>query len=554
MRIKFQHIYLIILFLVTFSCQDGNKLVLLLDKAEGMMQERPDSSLTLLKKVKLKDFRKEVNRARYSLLYTQASDENHIKLKNDSLIRIAVDYYKNSGNIHQEFLSIFYRGRIQANDGKYVKAILSYIEAEQLVENINDGYSAGLLYTSMGDIYKLYFDYPESLKSYQKAVKYYSEAGKILHKLYAQRDVSAIYQVINNYEEGERILRNVLSEALQTGNHTLAKYCLADLIMQYVEQGKTEEAQKMYDEFTKNYNQIDNMSSEFISSISQLYASENDIEKARFYIERARKNAKTTNDSIIVHYMAAKSNQIIKNYKQAYYDLEQSIKLHNQIICGTLQQPVLTAERDFLSNELELQSYKLNMEKRFRIIYIVLSIFIALSLVFYLRKRIKQKDETIRQYLMTISELQETMRIGNTQMSTLIQQLFKDQFKLIDRFGSIFYGDSNDTTKRREAYKEAEILIDKFRNDKKNYSKLEDLVNRCNSNVMELLRTEIALPKESNYQQLCYHFAGFSVNVISVFMQDKTDNIYKRRSRFRTKISSSDAPHKELMLRLLGNS
>ena len=63
-----------------------------LDEAEALLQNKPDSALTILQQLKSEGSQAE--QARYALLYSEALDKNHIKATNDSLIRRAWEYYK----------------------------------------------------------------------------------------------------------------------------------------------------------------------------------------------------------------------------------------------------------------------------------------------------------------------------------------------------------------------------------------------------------------------------------------------------------------------------
>ena len=56
---------------------------------------------------------------------------------------------------------------------------------------------------------------------------------------------------------------------------------------------------------------------------------------------------------------------------------------------------------------------------------------------------------------------------------------------------------------------------------------------------------------ENVYRQLCYHVAGFSVNVISVFMGESCDTLYKRRRRTLEKIARSELSFKDELLEKL---
>ena len=52
-----------------------------LDEAEALLQNKPDSALTILQQLKSEGSQAE--QARYALLYSEALDKNHIKATND---------------------------------------------------------------------------------------------------------------------------------------------------------------------------------------------------------------------------------------------------------------------------------------------------------------------------------------------------------------------------------------------------------------------------------------------------------------------------------------
>ncbi|MBQ8243352.1 MAG: hypothetical protein IJZ40_07810, partial [Bacteroidaceae bacterium] len=99
---------LIFLFGLLSGCAEHSSLQDTLDKAETLMEDHPDSAYSLLQTIDSEALRTRGGRARYALLYTQAQDKNYIDDTNDSLISIAVDYYRYHGDVRHCFLSIYY--------------------------------------------------------------------------------------------------------------------------------------------------------------------------------------------------------------------------------------------------------------------------------------------------------------------------------------------------------------------------------------------------------------------------------------------------------------
>ena len=144
----------ILLFLMITGCRKQYPVEEKLLQAETVMNEYPDSALNLLKGIAQPELQTQAHHARYALLYSQALDKNYIDLTSDSLINIAVDYYKDRDDVRAKFFSFYYLGRIYTNANNPTQATLAYMEAEQLVDELGDDYATGLLYNQMGTIYE----------------------------------------------------------------------------------------------------------------------------------------------------------------------------------------------------------------------------------------------------------------------------------------------------------------------------------------------------------------------------------------------------------------
>ena len=178
------YIGIILLLLGITGCRKQYPVAEKLLQAEAVMNEHPDSALNLLKGIEQTELQTREHHARYALLYSQALDKNYIDLTSDSLINIAVDYYKDRDDIRAKFFSYYYLGRIYTNANNLTQATLAYMEAEQLVDELGDDYAAGLLYEQIGLIYRSYYDFPKSLQAYQQAIEHYTKANRPFHKIY----------------------------------------------------------------------------------------------------------------------------------------------------------------------------------------------------------------------------------------------------------------------------------------------------------------------------------------------------------------------------------
>ena len=292
-------IFLLFILVALISCNDPKPVTDTLHRAEALMNEAPDSAWTLLNTISPDEMEQNRNRALYALLYTQAQDKTYRDETNDSLISIAVDYYRDTDDVRHKFLSYYYKGRVMMNAGESIKAMLSFLEAENLCEEINDGYLLGLLYTQIGDIYKNHYDYPRSLEMFKKATVCYEQSGKDLHRLYSLVDQASVYKNLDRNEESYRLHQIVLDEGTRKGYRGLTELCLGDLTMLCLKMKKLDEADLFIRELQQHYD-ISTMSSSFLADVAEIHAIRKEWNLSQEVLQQAWQRAQTENDTIVL--------------------------------------------------------------------------------------------------------------------------------------------------------------------------------------------------------------------------------------------------------------
>ena len=606
-------LYLLLSLLLLTGCNDPKHVTDALNRAEALMNEHPDSAWTVLNALSPDEMGQNRTRARYVLLYTQAQDKTYRDETNDSLISIAVDYYRHTDDARRKFLSYYYKGRVHFNAKDYQNATLCYMEAEQLADEVGDDYLVGLLYAELGRIYDIYYDYPKSLEAHQKAAECYERAGKIRHRNYMWLNQALVCRNLNSFDESERLLRMALNSAQKEGDNTLVKSCMGSLVMLYIEEKQMEKAQELYVTLESvagtNYG-----SASFMGKIAQMYLSKKHFNQARQCLDKGWKRAKFRIDSVALYFSSAELLSTLGEDRGAYKELIKGVSLQTDEAHQVLQQPVLTAQRDYLSEKLKFEAYRIQMERRLRVLYI-LSFTILLAVVaFVLCRKLKKKKKVI-------NELEQKKKQAEQRISSLLQQLDNDKEKadrtiksLKDEIAQIEKGSNeaikmealvqkleNDSKRNleiitylREELKSQEAeyhqyfdrLVETFRISmatmgeimldfeeikapntfventvkqwKKNYfvgskalRNLERLVNEFHDEAMCHFRKEVHFRNQEDYYLVCYLFAGVSIKVIAWLVSKSEAGIYQWRFRLRDKIESSDFKYKDLYLSLL---
>ena len=596
---KIKHIlYLLLVWVAMIACSDPKPVTDTLHRAEALMDENPDSAWAMLSTLSPDEMGKNHTRALYALLYTQAQDKTYRDETNDSLINIAVDYYRDTDDVRHKFLSYYYKGRVLANAGESIKAMLSFMEAEKLCDVVSDAYLLGLLYTQIGDIYRHYYDYSRSLEKYQKAAILYEGVGKELHRLYALMDQASVCKNMGENEDSYHLLQSVLSESKMKGYQRLEELCLGDCMMLCVKMKRFAEADLYLQKLQQNFD-LSSMSSSFMANVAEIYAMKKEWGLSEKVLKQAWLRARTEKDSIMLHFAEAHISEIQHPQTDAYYSMVEGVKKQTLLIRKNMEQPILSVQNNLLVTELEFQQYKLRVERLHRWFALLMVVIISIGIIYVgqkwlrklyrtkIRERLRKKDASHQQDLLCLQEALakkdeniralidefnrktdakdmnyrrvlvnlenelvlkdklydeyvrrvEMMRNDGERYVNRLNLLFKERIKLADGILRIQITDFATDKLKQDALRDfTDSFIKQVVKSKNSYAALEEWVNISNRNVMLRLRSEVKLSDEDSYRQVCYHLAGYSVYAISALMGETKNKIYKRRDRIRKKI------------------
>lgn len=120
----------------------------MLQKAERLMQSRPDSALALLGRYTTRSFSDSADIAAYALLRTQADDKNYIDHTSDSLIKIAVRYYDRHGSKLEQ--AHYYWGRTFQDRGDDIHTAEQFLTASPFAKSVSNDYLLSNIYNNLG--------------------------------------------------------------------------------------------------------------------------------------------------------------------------------------------------------------------------------------------------------------------------------------------------------------------------------------------------------------------------------------------------------------------
>lgn len=170
MKRTFLHFLQLILLAICFitGCQGGKDTVSILEEAETLIYESPDSALRLLESIPHPERLQGKEQADYALLLTQARSRCRITATSDSLIRIATSHYQSSTDHARKATTLLYLADVYMDMKKYTEAITPLKKAEEMLEDAAP-YIQSLTYSKLGYLNRRSGNNQMAFGYYQKA-------------------------------------------------------------------------------------------------------------------------------------------------------------------------------------------------------------------------------------------------------------------------------------------------------------------------------------------------------------------------------------------------
>lgn len=574
-------LYIVLIIASATGCSRHSAADSTLDRADSLMESRPDSALTLLRAIDSSSLSRRATSARYALLMSQALDKNYIDVTSDSLISIATAYYADHSVSPELMKSLLYHSKVLYNNSQYSSAIISAIKAKELAEKSGDNYWLAKTEDIIADIYtKTYYNI-EAAKYRKTAAIHYLKAGKTLNHRCALAEycISLIYNGINP-NKGQSTLDSLLIQAEADGNSQgLISFIYSVKISIHLKNHEYEVAEElMRAPMPHNLtNTIENYTNR-----ANLAIFHKEYEKAKCMIDSAKILCIDPIDSLNVEVLTSNFFAAKGEYSEALEHLKIVLDHQNFIVDGIIKQSVISAQRDYYNAQSELEKSRVSKLK-YIIIWSGIFILIATVTLNYIYKiKIRFKNLLIEQKLnelnqissyakqtsehlieltknvvsqkAKIEELEKSLSLQQDKNKSLIQtltKLYHEQWKTINTLCDDFFKSHDSNIIKSIIFHRVKDEISTF-SLPRNLKSIETTVNDCMDGIVLKLRTQCPFLKESDIVFLTLIFAGFSPRTICLLTEIKLKYFYNKRTRLNDRILNSNAPDKYLFINAIG--
>lgn len=374
-----------------------------LTRAESVMFDHPDSALHILESMPMPSARWEKeNHALWCLLTTQAQYKQMMKIKSDSLIHIAYDYYKLTDNARRKAMSALYMGGVNYDMGDVEKSISLYLEAKTEMEKTMDYKLGYLIMSGLGNIY-LYrnlVDY--ALEACNQAYDYAVKDSNKRYQMTSLRYLARCYYLRGYLEKCIHIYQSASKQALELNENDFYNALQLELAMVYANSQRFSQALIIAKELP--------FSSQKLLLMGQTYLSLNKVDSAYFYLKRAlyTDNIYTKKSVYEVLYKLCED----PNYNQYMKICCDSLLLYkDSIMILDRSKEIISYKEKYDAEKLKAEKQRLELEKSdvtfWWMLTIVMVLFLVIIMIYiYLRKKliIHKKEEELMSFALLLHE------------------------------------------------------------------------------------------------------------------------------------------------------
>lgn len=537
--------YILPVILAVLSCACSSPERKLLNQADSVIIDRPDSAMSILGAIDRKHLKGD-DLPYYALLYTQAQVETGIPVSSDSLIRIAYDRYGSDTRGDKGIRSTFYLAESYFNqvDGQDIKSYIKGTDASKPISS-------------------------KALKYYLKAYEEAKRQGNDYWHARSAKRIKLNFCWIENFYEGERYAREVVEHFKKAGRERDHRIAIIDHAQLYEPLEKFDFEREELDSLRDILLQEEPMDSVLLSRIDyELRHMETEMKRLRD--EGVVFLSEEDMDKIKDMSTADFFNKILLKYTDVNWTGIVSYKFPSKYK-RDLEMELIEARREFY-DEISSENAK-NASLFQRLLWVAVIVFLTIIAIlcwmFYFRYKAQKARmstnlesflslkadadrmaEEIEERSDTISRLQLQLEEKSRQDGSsdeIVRNLLKEKWSTLGMLCDQLFDIGQTDADRKRVLRNIEKELKKVASPQ-GVDETVEAVDRHMDGLITRLREECPFLKEDDINFLGLIYAGFSVRAVCMFTGMEYQHFYVKKSRLMKRIQNSDAPDRELFI------
>lgn len=417
---KKSFLYFCLLLVISFvfsSCHSDRSRILV--SAYSMVDSLPDSTLALLRKVDCDNLSAK-DMAEYSLLFTMAQDKSGLDVDNDSLIRIAYDWFQQHQDDSLYAKCLYYMGKYYMLNDSTEQAISLLTQSSQKSNKIGDLKTESMALEKLSRVYQG-FEPEKSLVFSKKALETYARYpyATLKNRIYLNLNYSEALLACEITRKSVDVALSILPKALVLKDSVVLADVYQDLANSYLYLGYKDSC-LFYAKKTYDLQPIKNMSCRLM--LADAYREVDSVRQCLALLESLKPTLST--EKYVCFQICSQASIKMQDYEKSkmYMDSAYSCieNMYAEAVKGKADYYSSVLKKEKQKSELkgraEMQSYLL-------LLVIILALLVIVFLLYvYKNSRNKAQKEII------FEKRQAEMKVRHEHELAMIEKNLSEQY------------------------------------------------------------------------------------------------------------------------------
>lgn len=417
---KKSFLYFCLLLVISFvfsSCHSDRSRILV--SAYSMVDSLPDSTLALLRKVDCDNLSAK-DMAEYSLLFTMAQDKSGLDVDNDSLIRIAYDWFQQHQDDSLYAKCLYYMGKYYMLNDSTEQAISLLTQSSQKSNKIGDLKTESMALEKLSKVYQV-VEPKKSLVFSKKALETYAryQYATLKNRIYLNLNYSEALLACEITRKSVDVALSILPIATVLKDSVVLADVYQDLANSYLYLGYKDSC-LFYAKKTYEFQPIKNMSCRLM--LADAYQEADSVRQCLALLESLKPTLST--EKYVCFQICSQASIKMQDYEKSkmYMDSAYSCieNMYAEAVKGKADyySSVLKKEKQKseLKGKAEMQSYLL-------LLVIILALLVIVFLLYvYKNSRSKAQKEII------FEKRQAEMKVRHEHELAMIEKNLSEQY------------------------------------------------------------------------------------------------------------------------------
>ncbi|MFI3261378.1 MAG: hypothetical protein R3Y26_00570 [Rikenellaceae bacterium] len=459
--------------------------------------------------------------------------------ESDSLINVAIDYFKRNQTDNLLARSYLVRSGILADMGYKNQAMINSIKAETVADT-SDYLTLAVINMQLATLYKdsYIFNKEISIDRYKKALYYYCKCNDKLSESIMLNNIGIMYHSIS-FDSVAHYLQEAISVAKECNNiitETGSVIKLAQLAIHndtMLIESKNNLVNMHQTRLTREWEVLT------LCNLVNAYTKLNSLDSAEYYANKLLQKDDSElefSKNFVLHKLYKQK----ENYKLAYHHLELANNIRDSIFDANRAQELYAIEKEFDYSEANTKAHKAEVAKQQLIIMILIVSIVIILLTILIIRFIRRKMQRTKEELALSQELIESLRASKAMIEQqMLTQSRGDNasnpilvcfIELIEKLPNY---EEHQPKKFIAAFKDVMQLSNK----NSAMSFICNIVNESYNGAVYNLRDEYSL-QLYELALICMVCLGFSNSAMRVVYEHTNNNtIYNYKSAVKRKLS-----------------